>query len=169
MQLLKTADVLSDIEKNIAKKKINLYLIEKVFEIAKAQEGQKMTKRFVTALAKLPGMDKYTIHFEKNYGMFYINIWGYDITYNEKFHSLIGYYGDGKDDTINMDKIAEHNKCYTLDAGRIEKLEKGKAKVAAWVDRWNKATAELCNINDEAGEFELEYTFYNSEAKYGKK
>lgn len=147
--------ILSSIDKRIAIKEESLFLIDKVFKVAEKWNGKPITKRFANDLQKLVEADGYKVHYRPQYGMFHVDI-NYKNPAESNFSALIGY---DNSPYIDLAKIAEHNRCYTLDKGRIEKLRVGKAAVQGMVIRWNLALKELQAINTEAGKYELEYTF----------
>ena len=146
--------ILSHIEESIRVKKMHLSFIAVVFDTCKEFEGKLISKRIATAVQKrLPDC---SVSFSKIAGMSHIEIMGKDIDYKNMFSALIGY---DSCPIVDLEKIKDYNKCYTLDAGRIERLEAGKGEIGRMVEKWNRAILELKAINEEAEKYELEYTF----------
>lgn len=152
-----TNDILASINHRIEIKKESLFLIGKVLEVAEKWNGKKITKRFGADIQKAVESEGYTVYYRPQYGMFHIDVrYKAANTSDSNFSALIAY---DSDPVVRLEKVREHNRCYTLDEGRIERLEASKGNITLLVSRWNKAITELKEVNTLAEQYELEYTF----------
>lgn len=149
--------VLEEVESRIKRMERDLFLVNKLQEVAKKHDGRKITKRIETDLSKLPGMEAYAIFYVKEHGMYHIRIWGDGVPYDERFSSLLGYESEGG--VLNLEQWTEYNQCHFLDADRIKQLEAGKRNISLLVNNWNKALRELQAVHKKAEAFKLEYDF----------
>jgi len=151
---------LETIKKELADTEIRykkqLEFVNAMFEVLEKFSGKPITKRIATACEKHPVFEGYTVVLNTDYGMYHLAIWGKDVRYDERFSALLGHKGSS--DIVDMDRIKNHNVCYTLNAERLENMKKTAGRVEGLVKRWNKAFLELQAIHEEASEVEgLEY------------
>jgi hypothetical protein len=137
--------------------KTHAYVIPLVLNVIKTFDGQKITKRIATAISKVPELAEFNVYYTPQYGMFHIDIVKKTETFNSynSLHCLIGYESNP---IVNYAKVEEHNPCYTLDAGRLEKYNAvTDDMIRAWVARLNETIDNLVNLEKNMGEYGLEY------------
>lgn len=149
--------VLEEVNSRIKRMERDLYLVDTLQEVVKKHDGRKITRRIETDLKKLPGMEKLTIYYTKEHGMYRIIIWGDGIEYDDRFSSLLGYDSEGG--VLSLEKWREKNQCHFLDEQRIKQLERGKKEIVGLCESWNKALKELQDVHKKAEAFKLEYDF----------
>jgi len=139
--------------------KLQLDVVTRALEVIKKYEGKKPTAHIATAAAKAFG-PAWRASFDRQYGMYHLNIWPAD-SYPDKVSLLLGYESSNKyaEGVIDYKQIEGHNRCYTLNAERIPRLEAGLWRIPGWVARRDKAIKELQSIAEEAAGHEMEYDF----------
>lgn len=139
--------------------KLQLEIVNKCLPIIKRYEGKKLTAHIATACQKELG-EGFRASFDRNYGMYHLNVWPKE-AYNDKVSMLLGYENSCKYEAhiCNYANILDHNKCYTLNAERIPRLEAGISKIDRWVKKRDEAIALFQAIAEEAKNHEMEYDF----------
>lgn len=120
------------IQDNINRETIGTAIFDIMVETFKPFEGKPISKRLATALQK--AMPEHTIHYEKEFGMYHIKIWGCGIHYNDRMSFLIGYetspyYSEGSYDSTSASNCGtgfqSHSCCYG--AAAKERIKQAKA------------------------------------------
>jgi len=134
----------------------NLLWINTVLDVLKKFEGKKITKRIETALKARPEMKGLIIYYGVDYGQYRLSIWGNGRGYNDRFTLTIdnkpGQWRNGCD-TVDLERVKENAKCYTLEEGRIKEMKAGLESVPELVERWNKGLDELQHVHKNAKEY----------------
>lgn len=131
----------------------HLTLINALLEVLKPFDGKPISKRIATAFEKHSAVKNYRVYYSNQYGMFHIKAWKGSM--DNCFNPCIGYESSP---IVNLEKIKESNKCYTLNAERLENMEKTADQVEGLVNDWNKALEALQAVHAKAEKVEgLEY------------
>ena len=121
---------------NIEHEEDDVAIYEKVKSALEPFEGKEITKRLATAVAKAFGED-WIVHFDRDYGMFHINVRRKSEAYADHRRFLIGYESypffhmeEHHDGGVNSGShgFVHHNTCYGTAA--ITRIEKNKAFLA---------------------------------------
>lgn len=120
-------------------------------------EGKSITKRaFNDANAALEAKG-FKAYYVAQYGMYNIKV-SYTQPQENTFSFLLGYF-DGEGSYLKEAKFADTNCGYDNHDNVIEKMQVGVSKVDSLIKRWNQKVKELQDLQKEAADYNLEYTF----------
>lgn len=160
IQFAKPADlqkVRAELDASLKNYRAQLKYVRAMFEVLKDFEGKVVSRRISNKAKKHPAFEGCRVDVDYRYGMYHFEVRSDEIDSGHRFSALLGHQHSSSN-IVNLERIKESNACYTLNEGRIKRLEEQRALVAPLVRRWNKALKALQAVHEEAGTVEgLEY------------
>lgn len=150
---LNLADVLAEVESHQKDQLLSVKLYRIVEAAVKPFDGKEISKRIANAIAK--ALPEYTVSYEPQYNLYQVKVWGNGIEYDKRLSFFLGYatypYFCFSTTEKNKNNFVESNACHWLDEERHARLEKNKANIPGWVERWNAAVDSLEEVEIEIG------------------
>ena len=140
----KATQIRKVLEHDRADEAVTIRFHEIISAYAKAHEGQKPSRRVVTAIQKALGDDaeNYSIWWENTCGMYHVVVWPKaDRRDDNKWSFLVGY----ESDTLGADTFEERDICH----GRAAR-ERNRERIRLAASRWPEETGHACEELDTA-------------------
>jgi len=142
----------------IKERELHYKIICEVEEITSQFEGQKITKRIMTAVKK--AYPSYTYHWDadRSYSRSF-SMWGDGIEFNERITIYLPFGMMDEEHIYSHSAFIETNQCHFLDKERNERAIKQAPLLESSVEEYNNLVEQILSIQEKFTEYPLTYIF----------